>query len=204
MCLKWKRMANNTILITTYEALKLAYHRELGNETLRKYRILSKAYKAGKEIYGKHFNYFKLSHDFEVPYTTVKRILSLSKANFNTWNKIREGKITAFKAAQVLMSKDITYQDEIIELVIEKNLSTYDIKKIKINDYKDVEKVRLNQAVKEGFARKDVAYDSFKRTLDRLDVLLTMERKDFNDKHYAKLVKRLKEMTGDIKRFVEQ
>ena len=58
--------------------------------TLRKYEILSEAYEIGKKIYGRGYSYFRLSFDFEVPYTTVRRICSLDRANFNTWKLINE------------------------------------------------------------------------------------------------------------------
>jgi len=51
-----------------------------GDETLLKWKILSKAYKLGKQIWGKKFTVVKLSEDMDLPYTTTKRCLSLDNA----------------------------------------------------------------------------------------------------------------------------
>ena len=108
-------------LIKEYESLKLDFEKALDSETLRKYRILSKAYKIGKKINGTRFSIRQLSFDFNCPMSTCKRVLSLDRANRNTWQLIKEKKITAFKAAMVLATKDTTFQDEVINMVIKDN-----------------------------------------------------------------------------------
>ncbi len=67
------------------------------NITLKRYKILSEAYKTGKEIWGRKFTRVKLAFDMEIPITTVLRCLALDRANDKSWEKQREGKISAFK-----------------------------------------------------------------------------------------------------------
>ena len=121
-------------LVKEYKALREEFIKTNHNQTLLKWKILSKAYKLGLEIKKGKYSISTLCLDFELPYTTVKRILSLDKANYETWKKINEGKISSFKAAQVLMSYDTLQQDKIIDKVIKENLSTYQIKMLRMKD----------------------------------------------------------------------
>jgi hypothetical protein len=97
--------------LIAYNKLKKELDKERHSETLRKYRILYKAYELGKKIYKSSFSTMKLSLDFDMPYTTTKRILTLKNANIKTWKKIKEGKITSFKVTQILLNKNNHYQD---------------------------------------------------------------------------------------------
>ncbi|HUS49639.1 MAG TPA: hypothetical protein VMZ91_05710 [Candidatus Paceibacterota bacterium] len=169
---------NKQQLLKAYNKLKLDLDKDRHSETLRKYKILSKAYKLGTQIYGKNsFSVMKLSLDFDIPYTTCKRILSLNKANNKTWKLINEGKITSFKVAQVLLKKNHFYQDEAIKLIIDENLSTYQIYSLKIGSLEDIKKARLEISIKNGFARASTAYYSFNHTLERLEQLLVLDKK---------------------------
>ena len=169
---------NKQQLLKAYNKLKLDLDKDRHSETLRKYKILSKAYKLGIQIYGKNsFSVMKLALDFDIPYTTCKRILSLNKANNKTWKLINEGKITSFKVAQVLLKKNHFYQDEAIKLVIDENLSTYQIYSLKIGSLDDIKKERLRISVENGFARASIAYYSFNHTLERLEQLLILDKK---------------------------
>jgi len=185
-----------------YNQLKRDMDKERSSETLRKYKILSRAYKLGKKIYGHSFSYTTLSFDFETPYTTVKRVCSLDRANINTWKKIRQGKISAFKVAQICSTKCRTYQDEIVDLVIEKNYSTYQIKELKIDSLKDVKKEKLRLAVEKGFARKSTAYYSFCVAIGRMLQLLLLRKKQLPKAKYPMIIKKLKHLDNQIKRFV--
>jgi len=149
------------------------------NETIKKWKILSKAYQLGKEIYGHNYSVQKLSKDFDIPYTTAKRVLSLDKATEKTWERINNDAISAFKVAQICMTKNNKYQDEIVEMVIKDNLSTSDITKLRVGNKGDINVARLNTALKKGFARKDVAYRSLRDTLLRLSRLLRLKKSDF-------------------------
>jgi len=187
-----------------YNQLKIDMDNERSSETLRKYEILSKAYKIGKKIHGRSFSYVTLAFDFELPYTTVKRVCALSRANRNTWKKIKSGKISAFKVAQICSTKSITYQDEIVDLVIEKNLSTYQIKELKINSLKDVREERLRLAVEKGFSRKSSAFYSLCKTIGRMETLLLINKKHLPKKKYSILSAKLKSLDKQIKRFIEK
>ena len=65
--------------------------------TLKRWKILSKAYKLGKSIWNSQFTKVKLAEDMNMPLTTVLRCLSLDKANKRTWKLIKEKKISVFK-----------------------------------------------------------------------------------------------------------
>ena len=185
-----------------YNQLKKDMDRQRSSETLKKYRILSKAYKIGKMLHGHSFTYVTLAFDFDLPYTTVKRVCALDRANRNTWKKIRSGKISAFKVAQICQTKCITYQDEIIDMVIEKNLSTYQIKQLRINSLKDVREERLRLAVEKGFSRRDSAFYSFCKTISRMEELLLLKKKYLPKKKYPVIVEKLRQLDKRIKRFV--
>jgi len=187
-----------------YNQLRKDMNDERSSETLRKYKILSKASLLGKIIHGRHFTYVTLAFDFELPYTTVKRVCSLSKANKNTWKKIKSGKISAFKVAQICSTKCITYQDEIVDLVIEKNYSTYQIKELKINSSKDIKKEKLKLAVEKGFSRKSSAFLSLCITIGRMETLLLMNKNHLPTKKYSLLSKKLKSLDKQIKEFIKR
>lgn len=172
------------------------------SQTLAKYKILKEAYSLGIQLYGNSYTQSRLSDELDVPYTTVKRIMSLSKANKLTWKKIKQKKISVFRVAYILSTKDVTYQDEIIDMCIEKGLSTYDIKKMRINDYKDVEKARLQIAVEKGFARKDTAYLSLKRSIDRLYTLLDLSKEDLPEKKLVQINQKLINLKNKIDKFI--
>lgn len=190
-------------LFEKYTQLLKQFNQVEDSETLRKYKILKEMYSTGKEIYGQKFSLARLSDDLDIPYTTVKRIMSLSKANFNTWKKIKDGKISVFRVAYILSTKDVTYQDEIIDMCIEKGLSTYDIKKMRIKDYKDVDKARLQVAVEKGFSRKDSAFQSFSHTINRLDLLLDLNKEDLPEGRLPLLNKKLGSLNKKITKFIE-
>jgi len=189
---------NKDKLILAYNKLKEELNTQRDSETLKKYEILNKAYKLGKKIYGNTYSISKLSLDFELPFTTTKRILSLTKANNKTWELIKSGKMSAFKAAMILCSKHLTYQDEVMQMVIKNNLSTYDIKNIKIKNYDDVKREKLRIAVERGFSREDSAFHAFINTINRLNELLnlnedflTKNKRDTIRKELSKLNKRI-------------
>ncbi len=191
-------------LVLAYNRLKKSMDKQRDSETLNKFKILSEALIIGKKIYGKFFTKTRLSIDFEIPYTTVSRVLSLSKANKSVWKLIEDKKISVFKVAMILQSKCITYQDEIIDMVIKNNLSTYDIKKIRVNDYKDIDKERIRVAVEKGFASQDAAYRSFGNTITRLSELCLLESKYLPKKKINKLRKDLVIVRNKIDKYVEE
>ena len=114
-----------------FKELKIQFFKIDTDETIKKWNVLSKAYKLGKKMYGNGYNTFRLSEDFDIPYTTAKRILSLDRATKKSWDLINKGKISAFRVAQICMTKNHKYQDEIVKTVIKDNLSTSQVKKLK-------------------------------------------------------------------------
>lgn len=194
-------MENKNKLILAYNKLKVELDNQRHSETLKKYYILSKAYKLGKKIYGQKFSIIKLSIDFQIPFTTCKRILSLDKANINTWKKIKSGKISSFKVAQLLLHKNTTYQDEFIDLIIEKNLSTYEISKLRARSLKDIQKLRLRKAVEEGFVRKESAYCAWIRTLERVEDLCSLDKNNLPKSKLSILKNKLNYVKNKIEEY---
>ena len=192
-------------LILAYNKLKEELDKERHSETLRKYKILSKAYNLGVQIYGRNgFSVNRLSIDFDIPYTTVKRILALSKANKRTWQLIKDKKITSFKVAMCLMRKNSHYQDEIIDMVIKDNLSTYQIRSLRVKNLKDIQKERLKVAVERGFVRNHVACSSFIHTIERLEELLKLRKEDLPKSKIKVVIKRLRELKLKINDFIKE
>lgn len=182
----------------SYELLKKKFYSIDDSETLKKYQILSKAYKLGKEINGSNFSVATLSMNFDIPYTTCKRVLSLDKANKKTWKLINSKKISVFKVAQVLMTKNTRLQDEIIERVIKESLSTYQIKKIKMFGGKDDKLVRLEAAVQEGFTRNDSTYRSLINHINKMRLLLMVDKSKLPADKIPKLIEELESLNVKI------
>ncbi len=189
------------ILLEKYNALKKELDQIRDDMTLSKYKILTDAFKLGKKIYGKRYSNYRLSFDFEVPYTTVRRIRSLDKANRETWKLINKKKISSFKVAQILHQHGPTYQDEIIKMTIEKNLSTYDIRELRCRTLADIKEERLRIAVRNGFARSSVAYRSFQTAIERLHTLTTIEVEYLPRKKLLILSQEIVELIKGLEKF---
>ena len=185
-----------------YEELKQQYQTQLGSETLKKFKILNEAFNIGKKLRGRSYTYVTLSIDFDIPYTTCKRVLALRKANKRNWKLIREGKISSFKVAMILLQKNVTYQDELIDLVIKENLSTYDIKNLKDGSLKEVNDNRLKLAVDQGFVRKQKAYESFKMYLGRVNELTLIDVDRLPKNKLSKLKNECNKTVKSINKFI--
>lgn len=192
-------------LLVAYNKLKAQMDSQRNSETLKKFYILKKAYSLGIKIYGRnHFSIVRLALDFEIPITTVKRVLSLSKANKRTWKLIKSKKISSFKVAMALLKKDTTYQDEIVDLIIKDKLSTYQINSLNIRKLSDIKKERLRISIDNGFARASTAYLSLKSTLDRLEELLQLDLKYLPAKKFPELKMKLEKLNQDIENYLEK
>lgn len=189
---------NKKELQKEYEELKLKYFKTDTDETLKKYYILSKAYELGKKLYGQQFSKNILALHFDIGLTTVKRILSLNNANERTWKFIKDGKISASRVTMILLRWDSLRQDEIIDIVLKDNLTTYQIKKLPIKG--DIKKEKLKIAVEQGFARQSVAFKSFKDTVTRLNKLLELEEDTFPPKKIPEIIEMLDELKINIER----
>ncbi len=197
--------------ITEEEELKEKYFKskeELdiirSDMTLLKWEVLSKAYKLGKKIWPKQFTIRQLAKDMELPYTTVKRCLSLDKANENSWLLLKDGKITAFKLAQICMTKNSIFQDEIVEAVIEDNISTCDIKPFKARGIKDVNKWRHEQAIKSNYARKSAAHMAFDNWMDRGQRMLLLPMDSLPKNKHKSILKKLGVLKRNMERYIEK
>jgi hypothetical protein len=186
-----------------YLNLKEQLKKQHDSETLKKYQILSRAYKIGK-LLNRNFSVFKLAKDFGLPYTTTKRILSLDRMSNNTKKLLKAKKISAFQVAQICSTKNRQFQDEIVKLVVEKKLSTQDIKNLKPHKLEDVKKFRLDKAVSQGFSRKYTAYKSLMYAVERLNTLLQLHLSDFPDVHLIIIQTKLKETQENISKFLNE
>ena len=180
------------------QELKQEYYRIEDDETVKKWKVLTKAYKIGKQIHGSKYSVATLSVEFDIPYTTAKRILSLDKATKKTWKLIDEGKISAFKVAQVLMTKNEKVQEKIIDKVIDEKLSTYQIKKIKVYDGNDDKIIRIENAVDHGYIRGDSAYRGFMRQIRALDAIIEINNTKLPVDKIADIITELENLNRKI------
>lgn len=172
------------------------------DETLAKWKVLSKAYRLGKRIWGNSFTRQRLAFDMDLPYTTTHRCLSLDKANKRTWKLIRAKKISASRVAYICQTKSKTYQDEIIDLVISKNYSTYQIKQLRINNLKDIDKEKLRLELEPKFSQKGHAARSFEIWINKGKLLLLLKEKALSKQKYAEIKEELKGLNKRIERYI--
>jgi len=172
-------------------------------KTLQNYKILSEAYKIGKKIWGTKFTVVKLSEDMDMPYTTVKRCLALDRANKSSWKLVDEGKISVFKLAMICALKSVNFQDEIVKIAIEDNLSTYQIKSILMNDIEDMNKERHRLAVENGYSRKDSAYHNFNNWIDRGKLFLLIKKDKIPESKVGGLKQGLEDLSKRIQLYLE-
>lgn len=191
-------MINKTKLEEKYNAQKKLLDDLRNNATLEKWKILSKAYKIGKKIWGNSFTRERLAHDMDIPMTTALRCLALDKANSRTLKLMKQGKISAFKVAQICYTKSNTFQDEIVDLVIEGNISTYNIKTIKIDRLSDVAKEKHRLACEEGYSRRGSAYHNFNNWIGRGKVFMLMHQKHLPKDKVPELMEGLKSLYSQI------
>lgn len=168
------------------------------NITLKRWKVLSKAYKIGKKIWGTKFTREQLAEDMDMKYTTTLRCLSLDRVNKRNWKLIDKGKISVFKVAQICQSKSITYQDEIVDLVIKENYSTYQITTLKVRSFGDINKEKHRLATENGYSRKESAYRNFNMWIDRGHLFLLMDKKHLPEKKHKEIMDKLKKINRDI------
>lgn len=194
---------NKVILIEKYNTEKEKLDNIRSNTTIEKWKILSVAYALGKKIWGRQFTKQQLAADMEIPLSTVLRCLSLDKANSRTWELINTNKITAFKVAQICQSKNFHYQDEVVDLVIKNDVSTHDIKKIKIKNVVDVSKEKHRLACKKGYSRKSSAYDNFSTWIERGHIFMTMDINNLPETKLNQIDKDLNNLNKHITLFLD-
>lgn len=174
------------------------------NATLENYKILDAAYTIGKKLWGTHFTIVRLAYDMDMPYTTVHRCLSLRKAHPISWALVKENKLSVFKLAMICSLKSKAYQDEIVKMVIEDNLSTCQIKGIKINNIEDVNKERHRLAIEKGYSRKDSAYTHFNHWMERGKIFLLMDVNKLPKNKIETIKQNLKGLNKNIKTYINE
>lgn len=192
------------LLKKEYESLKDKFEKQIASETLKKYLILSRAYKIGKILNGFKFTRQTLAKEFQIPYSTVQRLLSLDRMTPKTKRLLHSGKISASKVSQITSTKNLAFQGEIVDLVISKKLNTQDIKKLKPEKIEDVNKYRFDKAIKEGYSRKDSLYLNFSNSINRLHSYLTLNIDSFPDTKKFEVLAKLRELKKEIDFFLEK
>lgn len=185
---------NRQFLLDEYELLKNKYNTIDTDETLKKYRILSKAYKIGKKIYGIHYSISAMAIHFDIPYETCRRIMSLERANKKMWSLIKEGKLSAFKAAQICLTINENVRDKIVDAVVKDNLSTYQIKRLDRPNKGQVNEERLKISIERGFSTQDAAYRSIRDTVKRMNHLLDLKKENFSERRLPEIITMLEEL----------
>jgi len=173
------------------------------NETLLKWKVLSKANKLGNYIWGKEFNIKKLADDMGLPITTTKRCLSLDKATKNSWERVRLKEISAFKLAMICMLKGNSFQDEIVDAVITQKLSTSQIKNFKHNNIADVTKWKHEKAIEQGYAREETAKRALHNWIDRGRLFLLMPITSVGKSYKKEIMDELKLLHLKLGRYIE-
>lgn len=174
------------------------------NETLLKWEVLSKANKLGKRIWGKKFTTKRLSIDMGLPYTTTKRCLALDNATKKSWELLKQRKITAFKLAMVCQLKTNQYQDDIVQIVIKDNLSTYQIKGLKPKSIKDVNEWRHKKAVEKGYSRQDSAFRQLNNWINRGLLFMMMPISSVGPKHKEEILDNLRLLELKIGKYLKK
>ena len=191
-------MVKNSNLEEKYNDQKKLLDDLRNNATLEKWKILSKAYKIGKKIWRSSFTKERLAHDMDIPTTTVLRCLALDKANPKTLKLMKEGKISAFKVAQICYTKSNAFQNEIVDMVIKDNISTYNIKTIKINCLSDVAKEKHRLACEKGYSRVGAAYINFNNWIGRGKIFMLMDQKHLPKDKVDGIIVDLKKLSSQI------
>ena len=203
LCDKCRYTSSRSKLEKSYFRHKKQLDELRDNITLRRWKILSIAYKKGKNIWGSSFTRQRLAFDMDMPLTTVLRCLSLDKANKRSWKLVNEKKLSIFKLAMICLSKNVTFQDEIVDIVIEDKLSTYNISKLKINNIKDINKERQRVACETGYSRRNSAFYNFSNTIDRIKVFLLMDKKHLPENKIKDIEKKLIKLNKDINNYLK-
>ena len=190
--------------LLAYNKLKEEYSKVLHDETLKKFYILNKALDIGYKIYGKSkFSMDRLATEFDIPYTTVYRILSLRRANEITWKLIKSRKLSSFKATQILLTKNNRLQNQIVKAVINDNLSTTDIAEYsKVTTLQEFKKIRLDRAIDKGFARKDTAYLSFIHYISQMSKMLDLKKDNLPEDKIPEIAMKLIILKNKIDSFI--
>jgi hypothetical protein len=171
------------------------------NITLERWKVLSRAYKLGKKIWGSSFTVIKLARDMDMPYTTCKRCLALDRATPETWEQIKKGKISVFKVAMICAEKNYKFQDKIVDMVVKDNLSTPKISKLHIDSIEDMNKVRHELAVENGYANKYNGFYEFERWIDRGIIFLRLDKEDLPATKIQELYDKLKVLEEQSRKF---
>ncbi len=186
----------------TYFSIKLELDNLRDNITLKRWKILSKAYTTGKKIWGKHFTRQRLAFDMEMPMTTVLRCLSLDRANKRSWKFVEEKKLSVFKLAMICQLKNRTYQDEIADMIIADGLSTYQITTLKVRNLKDINKERHRLACEKGYSRNSSAYRNFNTWIERGKLFLLMDESHLPKDKIPQIKEKVTKLRNDMNTYL--
>jgi hypothetical protein len=86
-----------------------------------------------------------------------------------------------------------------LDMILKNNLSTYQIKQIRVKDYKDIAKNNTKFAVKKGYSRQHEAYYKFIQAIDKLEIFLQMNKDFLTEKNKVTIKSRLDKLMDKIK-----
>jgi len=89
-------------------------------------------------------------------------------------------------------------------MIINDDLSTYQIKSLKVNNLKDVNKERHRLATESGYSRQSSAAENFQRWIERGKLFLLMKRNALTKTKYAQIKEELKELNKRIELYCDK
>ena len=116
---------------------------------------------------------------------------------------IDDKKITSFKVAQICL-KTKCYKDELTKMAIKGNLSTQDIKKIKVDTLKDLYKFKRDVKEEHTFTRESSAYRSFINTTQKLKILLKLPISVYPESKKEIILQELNKLEEFIKNYLKK
>ena len=189
-----------------YESLLKKYRDFKNRTTLRLYEFLSVGYKMGKQIYGSkgiRYTYKKLADDFEMSDRTLKRILSLDRANKRTWRLIKEGKISANNVTYIIRQFGREGQDEIVDATIKYNLTTEDIHNYNFDDIQKLKYGKSRITIDKGYSQVSHAYRKVHNAIDQFSLVFLMDMEDFSDNKKTEMIDLLTKVNKRLTKFVK-
>lgn len=192
-------------LENTYQDLIKQMSIERDIYTLKQYNIIKKAWEVGKQI-DITFTRKQLAIDLGVSYSTVKRLLTLQKMSMRTEKLIKDKKISLNVVAEITSTSKIYFEEEVVDIAIENNYTTYDIQKMDINNLRDLDKYKdrkMKKAEDEGYTRKFGAYMGFSRAINNMFIFLNMPLSNFPEVRHKEIKERTKSLSEQLNNYTK-
>lgn len=188
-----------------YEDLKEKATKGKDLYNLHMFAVLTRAYEVGKKIYGQHFSLNKLAEDFGVTRFYIKRVFSLKKANPKTRQLIKEGKISVTKVMEIICKEGATFQDEIVEQVVNNNLKISDIKRLRsfksLDEHREFQRLK---AIETGYSERWAAARGFERAATSIRDALLIHPEELPRKRIDDVRGLLKSINDEIEEYLSK